>query len=286
MSRDGSVETWSKLVPDASSLPADIGRMVMEAFEAFPYCVWTPAAGVGFGRSKPTYLCLGNEKIGIIRAGGRKINSVFIPLDEIDEVETGAELLQSWVAFHYNGRRNAVYFNSVGRSLYQYFAAEYRAAREKPFVARGDIDGYFDPLRRLDFKYSTYPRSILDTRLPSASFYHPVRGIARKLFAPRAISSYYLVSAAGLLYSFSEERVVRSPRAANYSMVVRYIPVEGRLTLVCLEEKSGYSWQGLTSPAGTALLRIPVADELRSQFQSFCMELGIEIIKEPARASS
>lgn len=287
MSRDGSVETWSKLVSDASGLPADIERMVMEAFEAFPYCVWTPAAGVGFGRSKPTYLCLGDGKIGIIRAGGRKANSISISLNEIDEVETGTELLQSWVAFHYNGRRNAVYFNSVGRPLYQCFATEYRAAREKPFVpeSEADIERFFASLRRTDFKYSTYPRSILETRSPSSSFYHPVRGIARKLFAPRAIRSYYLVSAAGLLYSFSEERIVRSPRAANYSMVVRYIPVEGRLTLVCLEEKPGYSWQSLMS-AKTPLLRIPVADDLRPQFLSFCIGLGVEIIEERAKASS
>jgi len=60
MSRDGSVETWSKLV---------LGRMVAEAFGALPYCVWTPAAGVGFGRSKPTYL--GSGRIGIIGAGAK-----------------------------------------------------------------------------------------------------------------------------------------------------------------------------------------------------------------------
>ncbi len=45
--------------------------MVAEAFGAFPYCVWPPAAGVGFGRSRPTYLCLGSGKIGIIGAGAK-----------------------------------------------------------------------------------------------------------------------------------------------------------------------------------------------------------------------
>ncbi len=285
MSRDGSVETWSKLVTDASNLPARVASVVVEAFKAFPYCVWAPAAAIGLGRSRPTYLCLGEGKIGIIREGGKKVNSIFIPLNEIDEVETGAELLQSWVAFHSRGRRDAVYFNSVGRPLYQRIAEDYRAARETPFVPHEDIDGYFDALRRLDFKYFTYPRSILGTRLPSASFYHPTRGIERKFFAPRAISSYYLVFAAGVLYAFSEERIVRSPLAANYSMVVRYIPIQGSLALAPPEEKSGYSWQRLVR-AKALLFRVPVADEFRPQFLSFCMDIGIDTGTQSAKASA
>jgi len=285
MSRDGSVETWSKLVTDASNLPARVACAVTEAFKTFPYCVWAPAAAIGLERSRPTYLCLGEGEIGILRDGGRKVNSMVISLNDIDEVETGAELLQSWIAFHYSGRRDAVYFNSVGSPLYQQVAAAYRAAREKSFVAHTGIDGYFDALRRLDFKYSTYPRSVLGARLPSASFYHPTREIERGFFAPRAISSYYLVFAAGLLYSFSEERIVRSTRVANYSMVVRYIPIEGRLTLAPPEEKPGYSWQRLVRTKAP-LFRIPVVDALRPQFLSFCMDIGIDPGTQTAKASA
>jgi len=295
MLRDGAIATWSDEVTSAAGLREGARQSIVDAFATFPYCLWSPAFAGNYGRSRSTYLCLGDGKVGIVRAEGRNPKAIFFSLAEIDEVETGTELLSSWIAFHAHGQRAAVFFNTVSRPLYARVVEAYRAAREarearearatpelhetrETREARNalEIERYFAELKKADFKYDNYARLALENRLPSASFYHPSTGIVRAIFGPRMISSYLMLAARGLFYSFSEARIVRSARAANYSMVIRYIPIDAALSCRQSEIRGEYSTESFARQRAP-LLDVQVAAAESRNFSFFCEKAGIRL---------
>jgi len=202
-----------------------------------------------------------------------------MPISEIDALEAGTELLSSWITFHFHGQQVSVFFNSVNKPLYTHFIDAYRTAREAEDSAGlkstpEDIEAYFAALRKEDFKYDTYPRIVLGNRRPAFSFYHPATGIARALFGARVISSYLLIATRGLLYSFSEARIIRYARSADYSMVVRYIPIDTTLLRNQVSIRDEYSLQSIRR-SNSSLFEIPVGITNSEKFSAFCQNSGI-----------
>ncbi len=281
MLRDGAIATWSEVVNSLADVRENVRQSIFQSFSSFPYCVLSPTFAGNYGRSKSTYLCLGDGKIGVVRAENKPLQAVYTPLSEIDALETGTELLSSWITIHFHKQKISVFFNSVNKPLYARFIDAFRTSRESTgstasSSTQKDIEAYFTFIRRKDFKYDTYPRLVLGNRLPSSSFYHPETGIARALLGTRVISSYLLVSAGGLLYSFSEARIIRYARSVNYSMVIRYIPIDTTLVRNQIDVKDDYSLQSFMR-LNSSLLEIPVGTTFTEKFSVFCQESSISV---------
>jgi len=279
MLRDGAIATWSDIVPSLESVRENARPSIVNSFASFPYCVYSPAFAGNYGRSKATYLCLGDAKIGIVNAEGKTPSSLIFPLSEIDEIEMGTELLSSWIAFHVRGQRRAVFFNSVSKPYYTRFVDAFRSDRESKRSADSlltpqELDHYLSDLKKHDFKYDTYPRVALENRHPSAIFYHPETQIHPSIFGARVISSYLLLTASWILYAFSEARIIRYAHTANYSMVIRYIPLDADLKLHQAGAKEDYAIH-LYEKSSTRLLEIPVAPAQSATFSEFCQKSGI-----------
>jgi len=281
MLRDGAIATWSEVVPSLEDLHESARKSIFSSFTSFPYCVLSPPFASNYGRSKSTYLCLGDGKIGVVRAEGRNPQPVFVSLSEIDELEIGTELLSSWITIHFHGQRMSVFFNSVNKPLYARFIDAYQTARETnnnsdSKSTQKDIDVYFTTMRKEDFKYDTYPRLVLGNRLPSAFFYHPTTGLARSIFGARVISSYLLITAGGLLFSFSEGRIIRYARSVNYSMVIRYIPIDETLLRNQVDINDEYSLQSFNR-LEWSLFEIPIGTTESEKFLAFCQGSSIPL---------
>ncbi len=281
MMRDGAIATWSDVIHSLDEVRENARQSFTTSFHSFPYCVVSPAFAGNYGRSRSTYLCLGEDKIGVLRADGKIPHTAIMPLSEIDALETGTELLSSWITILFHGQRVSVFFNSVSKPLYAPFIDAYRAAHENhknhdTASQTENIETYFATLKKEDFKYEASARQALGNRLPSTSFYHPTAEIPRSIFGARVISSYLLIATSGLLCSFSEARIIRYARFANYSMVVRYIPIDTTLTRVQTITKEAYSTQSF-SRAKRPLLELPVHAAESEKFSAFCRESNIAL---------
>ena len=277
MLRDGAIATWSEVVNSLGDVHENARLVISQSFHSFPYCVWSPTFAGNYGRSRSTYLCIGEGKIGFIRAEGKTIHHISIPISEIDEFETGTELLSSWITIYFHGQRASVFFNSVSKPLYARFKDAFLAERETESdfnPIQEDNETYLKALKKEDFKYETYVRRVLGKRRPLASFYHPTASAPRSIFGARIISSYLLIAAGGLLYSFSEGRIIRYVRSVNYSMVIRYIPIATTLMLRHTDMKDTYSIQSF-SRFEWPLLEVPVSTTKSGEFSTFCRESKI-----------
>lgn len=280
MSRDGSLETWSKEISDPSALDPRTASILESTYDQFPACIWTPAIRGSFGKYPPTFLCRGANTFTILRDEAPESTPMILSCSRIDAIESGRALLHAWIAFHFDGRREAVFFNAVSEPLYIPFLNQYRSIRELPFTPSDAVDSYLGEMLYRDYKYFTFPKAVLESRLPEAAFYHPTEHLSRSFFARRIIPSYFLLAAAGMLYVFSEEKLLRSPRTADYSMVTRFIAVENNLLF---SEKRRYPLYSsfVLEKADVPLFLLPLTHLHSDNFDAFCADAGIVVRKLP-----
>ncbi|HEY9054776.1 MAG TPA: hypothetical protein VIO60_08150 [Rectinemataceae bacterium] len=171
----------------------------------------------------------------------------------------------------------AIRFNAVSSPFYDPFLEAFRAAKEKRHISSNpSADDELEDMALIDYKYYTFPLAALAGRRPRAKFYHPFAIVDTKLFRPRAIGSFFLIYADGLIYVFSEEEPIRSPRSVDYSMVIAYIPIEGCVLRAEDRIDTAYSWFDF-SIHGHGVRRIPIANEYRLAFLEFVRNCGLEI---------
>jgi len=269
MSRDGSVETWSRVIHTEADMPAGCVHHIRALFSVLPYCVRAPASGGGYGRAPTSLVCLGEGKIVIINADTPASEPLVMPLVSIAAVESGRNLLLSWLALYHGGRRHVIWYNAVGYELYEPLILTFREAHEQAPRSTGSIAvDPLEPLLGLDYKYYTRSHAVLGGRMPTAYLYHPAIEIQRRLFSSRIISAYLLVAAGSMVYSLSEESIVRPRRTACYSMVVRYIPCDAGYSLPRRAEYELYTSQELVA-ASQPIMTLPVAASEAVAFDSF-----------------
>lgn len=277
MSRDGAIETWSKLVGNESDIPVHIRNNILEVFSTFPYCVFTPSSRGSYGRSPASFLCLGEGKIVIIKAINNARAPIVLSLDVIDAIESGKSLLLAWIAFHHSGIQETLWYNTVSSDFYNPFIEAYRTLWEKRIApCTSGSSELLEPMRLLDYKYYTFPHAVLGDRPLSAQFYHPSSPVEPRFLFSRQINSYFLIYADGLLYTFSEDALIRSPRTASYSMVIRYIPLDRETGWVEEKGTDAHSWYILSS-CNNEIFRMPVARDYKAAFVEFTEQCAIKI---------
>lgn len=278
MSRDGCIETWSKELVEGMALPHALQDCLAREYGAFPYCILAPATSGTFGAMPETCLCLGDTKLGIFRLGAQEWSPILVDLHNCDYLELGKNLLLSWIVVSFLGKRHVVWFNTASEELYKPFMEAFRLAREEDAERTGDLDSFLAPMIKTDYRFFTYPRSAFAGRVPEASFYHPLARIRGGFLRRKAIGSYYLALANGLLYTFSEEHAIRSLKTADYSLVIRYVPVDaGDTGFTCKMTEDGFSLVTLMI-RGECVLGFPVADSNWLLFRDFSSQAHIRII--------
>lgn len=277
MSRDGCIETWSREIMEDAALPQALRDCLAREYEAFPYCILAPATSGIFGEMPETCLCLDATRLGVFRAGAEGWTPFVVDLYNCYYLELGRNLLLSWITVAAAGERHVVWFNTASEELYRPFMEAFRRAREKSTPLKADLDSYLASMLKTDYRFFTYPRSTLAGRVPEASFYHPLVRIKGGIFRRKAISSYFLALANGLFYAFSEERVIRSIKTADYSLVIRYIPIgAGDGAFSFQRNEDGYSLVEL-SIGGKCVLSLPIADSSRPRFKDFSDQTRIRV---------
>jgi len=196
MSRDGSVETWSRGIHTEADIPASCGHHIQALFSALPYCVRAPASGGSYGRAPTSLVCLGEGKIVIINADTPASEPLVMPFVSIAAVESGRNLPLSWLALYHGGTRHVIWYNAVGYNLYEPLILAFREAHEQLSRNAGNlVADPLEPLLGLDYKYYTRSHAVLGGRMPTAYLYHPAIEIQRRLLSRRIISAYLLVAA-------------------------------------------------------------------------------------------
>lgn len=269
MSRDGSVETWSRVIVSEADVQALSASAIGSCFSGFPYCVRSPASRGEYGKPPAMLLCLGEGKIVLINDDDPASAPVVMPLESISGLESGRNLLLSWLALYHRGSRFVVWYNSVGYELYEPFINAFREVHDN---AEGSgiytEQSPLEPLFKLDYKYYTRARTVLAGRIPSIQWYHPAVELKRRLFSRRIVSSYLLACTEAMLYVFSEESIVRPRKTAGYSMVVRYIPRNAGLSFAAHGGETDYALRELRA-AGQAITSMPVATAEQQGFERF-----------------
>ncbi|HUW70430.1 MAG TPA: hypothetical protein VMX33_09355 [bacterium] len=276
MSRDGAVETWSRVIRAEEEVPVACRLVLHNLFKYFPYCVRSPASSGEYGHSPASLVCLGEGRLAIINADDPASKPAVMSLESISAVESGRNLLLSWLALYHGRTHHVIWYNSVGYTLYEPFILAFRDSHEAAFD-RGStpMADLLEPMFKLDYKYYNRSQAVLGGRVPIDYLYHPATAITRRLLRRRIISPYLLVGTQAMLYVLSEESIVRLRRTACYSMVVRYIPRDAGYSLVKREDEELHAWHELFA-ADQSIMTIPVAASERDAFDSFVSGLRQE----------
>jgi hypothetical protein len=272
-----TMDTWSTVVESIDDLPTLFRQPLKDKYPTLPYAVHAPAVK-GWRNSMPeTVICLEGLSLSIFAENKGKCAVTELRIDEMDGIETGLDLLTAWMRFFSKGERIMVRYNSVGERLYKPFVEAFRKTAEGVSTANAQAaEGtsnamaveLLGSLLHRDYKYHSYSDSTLAGRSPKSAFYQPNGAIARRFFSPRTISSYLLARSSNLLYAFSEAKPIRDRKEAAYSMVIRIVRLDGRLSLSALPTDKGYEWVSFVS-SGRELFRVPLLAASKDEFARF-----------------
>ena len=281
MSRDGSIETWSREITTPDELSGGYASAIRNIFTLFPYCVRTPPDRSFHESSPEQLLCLAESKLALLMRRRGVVSSVVQGLDAIDVLESETTLLSSRLRIYPRaGEVLSIHYNSVCAALFHPFVAAYQDFHGSAIGAGEALcatkPNPFHYLMERDYRYHSYVFDVLRGDTPRAHFYHPAVKVPVALHRWRIISSYLLVASASLLYCLSEEPPLRSSRRAEYSIMFRYLPLSRGLGLElrAAENEERFSWLAIRS--GSTTFRIPVATEERTSFEVFRRSIGLE----------
>jgi hypothetical protein len=274
MSRDGSVEIWSRQIKTPDELANDYASAIRNAFNEFPYCVRTPPERAFHDSYPEQLLSLGESRIALLWRKRGVVNSIIHNLASIDVLESETTLLASRLkVYPREGNPFAVPYNAVGESLFKPFIAAFKDARGTK-VSESDMLRSLKPhpfhyLITQDYRYHSYVFEALPDDSPKAHFYHPVTHVPLFLQRWRIISAYLLIASPSMLYCLSEEPPLRSSRQAEYSIKFRYMPYSSGVRFGIEARGKEERFQTLSIHAGLTTFTIPLAIEKRTMFESF-----------------
>jgi hypothetical protein len=271
MSIDGAVETWSRQVLRPEDLPEACAALLPGLFETFPYCVRSPAMRSLRISEPETFLFLEETRLVIMKRRRTGVAVFQADFSSIDALETETTLLHSCLTVHpRHGQPERVPFNTVMEQLYVPVVAAYRRARSEPVPAAERLRALrpnpFQDLLKRDYKYYTYAFLVLPDDAVRARFYHPAAFVPGFVHWLRLIPSYLLVASGSMLYSFSEKEPFRRRNRADYSLLVRYLPLSSGLTAGLQPVAGEHRYRLLTLQTGATRFEIPLARTLEDDF--------------------
>ena len=278
---DGSVETWSRPITGAEDLPADVLALLGRTYPEFPYCVHTPA--LGLPQQPESFLFLGGDLLMVAKRGGLGLTLFRATLDSLDAVTVETALLQSSITFHpREGKSVTIPFNTVVDDLFApvldaFLASKGASVQEAAQLATVRPDPLED-LRARDHKYYTYALDILPGEGLRSRFYHPTAAAPAPGRRDRQIPAYLLAASGSMLYVLSGPKPFRTDSGSDYSLVVRYLPIN---------ETSGLSYQAVPGERGYRMVsfrsgaiafELPLARSADAEFTAFAQSAQLPVL--------
>jgi hypothetical protein len=278
MSVDGAVETWSRQISRPEDLPEDCSALLQGLFEAFPYCVRSPAIRSYRIAEPESFLLLDGSRMVMLKRRHTGVTLFQTELGSVDVLATETTLLHSCITFYpRDGGPESVHFNTVAESLFAPFVAAYLKTRgaEVPEAAQLRSirpDPFLDLLKR-DYKYHSYAFLFLARDEVKARFYHPANFVPSFRHWLRLIPSYLLVASGSMFYGFSEGNPFRSRNRADYSHLVRYIPVSSGINVGFRSINGENRYRMVLLQTGTTTFEIPLVSGAEADFALFTQAL-------------
>jgi hypothetical protein len=275
---DGSVETWSRELTRAEDLPVECTALLPGLFQAFPYCVRTPAMTNLRVPEPESFLFLRDSSLVIMKRTAASVSVFQSELEAIDALETETTLLQSSITFYpRDGSPVRIAFNTVVEDLFAPVIASYLKARGTEVHEAAQLRAIqpdpFEDLLARDYKYHSYAFSVLPEDEAKSRFYHPTEPAPDLFSWSRLIPSYLLVASGSMLYGFSEREPFRSRNQADYSLVVRYLPLTPDFAIDFRSPRGENRFRMVTLRAGAAAFELPLARDTEIDFDAFSRTL-------------
>lgn len=282
VSVDGAVETWSRQILRPEDLPEDGAVPIRELFPVFPYCVRSPAMR-SFRISEPeSFLCLGEPRVAVLKRGRSGVKVFQAELASIAMLEMETTLLHSCLTLHSkDGQTVAVPYNTVMESLFAPVVAAYLKARAVAVPEAAQLRSLcpdpFGDLMTRDYKYHSYAFQVLPGDEVKARLYHPSACVPSLFHWLRLIPSYLLVASGSMLYVLSEKEPFRPRNRADYSLLVRYVPLSQGVSASFRSVLGEHRYRMVTFQAGATSFEMPLARELEAEFAAFADAVPLRI---------
>lgn len=170
MSSTRTMAGWPKLINSYEEIPGlfqnkTIAKELKDV--EFPYMIFIPPFRSGFKKYNPMIIYIHNQSLHIIEKDGKKLETYIIPLENINYIETGTILLNSWVKVSGEIEGMAFYkkfeFNSVAAGLFKIIID---TIRNYNFTSKEALDieaekDKFNYLSHIIYKFMTYGRQSL-----------------------------------------------------------------------------------------------------------------------------
>jgi len=280
---DGSVETWSREITRPDDLPTDCAGLVDASFEAFPYCVRTPALRYQDRAEPESFLMLEGETLMVLKRVGDALTVFRCEVGALDALATETSLLQSRITFYpRDGKPVSVPFNSVVEDLFAPVVAAYLRARGTSAEESAQLGSVrpdpLEDLRARDHKYHAYANEVLPGDVARSRFYHPTEAVPALLNRSRLIPSYLLVGSASMLYVLSGKQPYRSRNGSDYSLMVRYLPISPDSSIGYRAIPGESRHRMMTLRAGTATFELPLARSAEAEFAAFAQTVQLPVL--------
>jgi len=285
LSVDGSVETWSRELTRPEDLPVECAALLPDAFEGFPYCVRTPALRHGDDDTPApeSFLFLEGETLVVMKRSLAGISVFRSRLGALDALVTETSLLQSCVTFHpRDGEPVQVPFNTVVEDLFAPVVSAFLKVKGASFGEAAQLGAVrpdpLEDLRTRDHKYHAYASEILPEDAARLRFYHPTEDLPGLFSRSRVISSYLLVASDAMLYALSGKESVRSASDPDYSLLVRYLPLDLDSAISVRSIPGEARLRMATLRAGNAAFELPVARTSEAGFAAFARAVQVPVV--------
>jgi len=278
MPMQGVTDPWSTRLSRPGDLPAECAALLPDLSADFPYCVRSPAVHSFLISEPESFLFLTRSQVVIMKRGRKGISVFRSGLDALAALEAETTLLQSCLTFHpREGNPECIPFNSVAETLFQPVIEAFLAVRRAPVPGSDQLRSLrpdpFQDLRRRDFKYHTFAFIVLSPDGVKGRFYHSAEPVPGKFRRNRIIPSYLMVSSGSMLYAISEKRPTRSRKTADYSVLIRYIPLSQELSIGFRPLLREARYRMVVLRAGGSTFEMPLHRAFESEFADFARTL-------------
>lgn len=288
--------SWAKPVEtpeDAPPIYAESLRALTARAGRFPPCILTPSYAGFLARTTEKLVCLDGGEIAIFEKSGDSLHSTIYALPQIDLVEVGCILLNSWLKIAGTDvcgqpATTTIKFNSVTDYLFMPFLLGWRTARQERGTALlADQQAKFDHLNKDHFKFMNIARRVI---LPGdrvlayimqLEMRAPVAGLLGHMWMRSRTPTHLVMLTDREVIVASEEKQTGWRAQSRYGSIISYIPLRN-IAGAAVESTDDGCLQLSFALAGGEQLTVDFAAEQEADVGRLAELLPVRLSPRPA----
>jgi hypothetical protein len=239
---------WAKLLESADQIPLGFVQDFPKDITPFPYTLLVPPDSISFRHFfSASLISILDDKIVVLSQKGNKVHSRNLFFDQINHLETGNVLLNSWITIKAPGFSITIPHNTVHRRLFDPLISRIRnIPPSDPFaeITTDTEKAKLNYLFRIDYKYGSYGRDaiapgskvmrILYEKNRLAGYY----GLFGIRFMKKIRTSHCSILTDRELITIRESESLKKDNQALYGKVITFTPLSSIQDILLTKEKA------------------------------------------------